>query len=51
VEILRAYYLRYQAWTANSPATLYFWTSVTPLASLAMFALFLREAAMARCKP
>jgi hypothetical protein len=44
VSILGDYYLRYHAWTANSLSTLYVWTSVTPFASLGLFALFLRQA-------
>jgi hypothetical protein len=47
VEILGAYYLRYHAWTANSVSTLYIWTSVSPVASLALFALFVRQASSA----
>ena len=44
VDILRDYYYRYHAWTAHSLSTLYIWTSVTPFASLGMFALFLKQA-------
>jgi hypothetical protein len=40
VAILGRYYDRYHAWTAYSPATLYVWTSVTPLASLCLVAMF-----------
>jgi len=36
--------MRYGAWTAASPATLYAWTSVTPIASLALFGIAMREA-------
>jgi hypothetical protein len=43
VDILRDYYYRYHAWTAHSLSTLYIWTSVTPFASLGMFALFLKQ--------
>lgn len=43
VAILKNYYSAHGGWTADSPATLYFWTSVTPIASLALFALFLKE--------
>jgi len=43
VAILRGYYQRYGAWTAASPATLYIWTSVTPLACLVLFWLFVRR--------
>lgn len=41
VAVLRSYYERYGAWTAASPATLYFWTSVTPMACLGLFVLLL----------
>ena len=34
VAVLRSYYEHYGAWTAASPATLYFWTSVTPIVCL-----------------
>jgi hypothetical protein len=43
VAILRSYYYLYNAWTAHSVSTLYIWTSVTPLASLGLFAMFLRQ--------
>lgn len=36
VAVLRAYYERHGGWTAASPATLYVWTSVTPVVSLAL---------------
>ncbi|HEY1758470.1 MAG TPA: glycosyltransferase family 87 protein [Bryobacteraceae bacterium] len=45
VAILTAYYEKYGKWTAASPPTLYVWTSVTPLAALALFGLLLRAAA------
>jgi hypothetical protein len=45
VAVLTAYYEKYGKWTAASPATLYFWTSVTPLAALALFWLLVRAAA------
>lgn len=45
VTILRAYVDRYGGWTAASPATLYVWTSVAPLASLALCCLALRQVA------
>jgi len=45
VAILTAYYQSHGGWTAASPATLYIWTSVTPVASLLLFGLFVREAA------
>ena len=41
VAVLRSYYEHYGAWTAASPATLYIWTSVTPIACLGLFVLFL----------
>jgi hypothetical protein len=40
-QILWAYYLRYNAWTAHSLVTIYLWTSVPPLASLTLFRKFL----------
>jgi hypothetical protein len=43
-QILWAYFLRYHAWTAHSLSTLYIWTSVSPLASLGLFVVFLRKA-------
>ena len=43
VGILTEYYRRHGGWTAASPPTLYFWTTVTPVASLALFVLFLWE--------
>jgi len=39
VAVLRAYYNHYGAWTAASPATLYFWTSITPVACLGLFGI------------
>jgi hypothetical protein len=45
VAILTEYYAKYGKWTAASPATLYLWTSVTPLAALALFWLLLRAGA------
>ncbi len=39
VAVLRSYHNAHGGWTAASPATLYFWTSVTPLACLLLFAL------------
>ena len=44
VAILTAYYQSHGGWTAASPATLYIWTSVTPVASLLLFGLLVREA-------
>ncbi|HUA62866.1 MAG TPA: glycosyltransferase family 87 protein [Verrucomicrobiae bacterium] len=41
VAVLRAYYERYGGWTAWSPATLFVWTSVTPVAALGLFGMFL----------
>jgi len=43
VGVLTDYYRQHGGWTAASPPTLYFWTTVTPIASLVLFALFLRE--------
>jgi hypothetical protein len=43
VAMLRAYYNQYGAWTAASPATLYVWTSVAPLACLSLFGVCLRN--------
>jgi hypothetical protein len=34
-------YVSHNGWTTASPVTLYFWTSVPPFASLAIFALAL----------
>lgn len=47
VKILGDYYERYHNWTAASLSTLYIWTSVTPLASLGLFVVFVRESASA----
>jgi len=43
VAILTAYYKQHGGWTAISPATLYVWTSVTPLACLSLFGIALRQ--------
>jgi hypothetical protein len=43
VTVLRAYHHHFGAWTAASPATLYVWTSVTPLAALALFGVLLHR--------
>jgi len=43
--VLLAYYLRHNGWSASSPATLYVWTSVAPLAALALYAVLLRQLA------
>ena len=45
VAILTAYYEKYGKWTAASPMTLYVWTSVAPLAALALFGLLVHIAA------
>ena len=37
------YYVRFSGWTAASPATLYIWTSVTPVATLLLFGVLLRQ--------
>lgn len=42
VAALRAYYERSNSWP-NSPAVMYFWTSVSPIASLVLFGLMTRE--------
>ena len=42
VAVLRACYERANAWP-NSPLLLYFWTSVSPVASLCLFGLMVRE--------
>jgi hypothetical protein len=42
-EVLRAYYVQHSGWSAASPATLYIWTSVTPVAALLLFGLLLRQ--------
>jgi hypothetical protein len=44
VAILTDYYAKYGKWTAASPVTLYVWTSVAPLAALALFGLLVRAA-------
>lgn len=41
VNALTAYYNEHHAWSAASPATLYFWSSVTPAACLGLFAITL----------
>lgn len=38
--VLRFYYHQHEQWP-NAPALIYFWTSITPLASLSFFALLL----------
>ncbi len=43
VSVLTDYYTTYGKWTVSLP-TFYFWTSITPVASLALFGLFAREA-------
>jgi hypothetical protein len=43
VGMLRAYFDRYGAWTAWSPATLYIWTSITPVASLVLSVILLAQ--------
>lgn len=42
-EVLRAYYAQHAGWSAASPATLYTWTSVTPIAALLLFGVLLRQ--------
>jgi hypothetical protein len=42
VTILSHSYARYGTFAALSPATLYLWTSVTPLAALALFGLLIK---------
>ncbi len=42
VAVLRAYFEQHNAWP-NSPAVMYFWTSVPAAASLLLFALITRE--------
>ena len=42
-EVLSEYYLRFSGWSAASPATLYIWTSVTPVAALVLFGVLLRQ--------
>lgn len=44
VAVLAEYYRKNGGWTAASPETLYFWTSVTPVASLILFGLLVKEA-------
>jgi hypothetical protein len=40
VAVLTAYYHHHGGWTGDSLLTLYIWTSVTPIASASLFALF-----------
>jgi hypothetical protein len=40
-DVLFDYYTRHAGWSAASPATLYIWTSVTPVAALALFGVLL----------
>jgi len=42
VAVLRAYYMRSNSWP-NSPEVMYFWTSISPIASLVLFGLMTRE--------
>ena len=39
--VLTAYHDRYAGWTLTSPATLYIWTTVAPIACLGLFGLAL----------
>jgi hypothetical protein len=41
VAVLRAYYVRSSSWP-NSPEVMYFWTSISPIASLVLFGLMTR---------
>jgi hypothetical protein len=43
VAILGIYYRAHGGWTGASAASLYFWTSVTPMVSLVLFALLIRS--------
>ncbi len=45
VAVLRSYYESHGSWTAASPATLYLWTSVTPVACLGLFVVLVAQAA------
>jgi len=42
VAVLRAYYVPSNSWP-NSPLVMYFWTSISPVASLVLFSLMARE--------
>jgi hypothetical protein len=42
-EVLFDYHARYAGWSAASPATLYIWTSMTPVAALVLFGVLLRR--------
>ena len=42
VAVLRAYFVRSNSWP-NSPLVMYFWTSISPVASLGLFSLITRE--------
>src|ERR1017187_1667167 len=41
--VMLDYYAQFAGWTAASPAKLYIWTSVTPVAALVLFGLLLRQ--------
>jgi hypothetical protein len=41
--VMLDYYIRFSGWTAASPATLYIWTSVTPVVTLLLFGVLLRQ--------
>jgi len=49
--VLLVYYVQFSGWTAASPAKLYFWTSVTPVASLLFFGVLLRQLAAEASPP
>jgi hypothetical protein len=42
VAVLRAYYMRNNSWP-NSLTVMYFWTTISPIASLILFSLITRE--------
>jgi len=42
VAVLRAYYVRNNSWP-NSPEVMFFWTTISPVASLVLFGLMTRE--------
>ena len=50
VAVLRAYYVRSNSWP-NSPLVMYFWTTVSPIASLVLFGLMTRELAQPTLTP
>jgi uncharacterized membrane protein YhfC len=50
-DVLFDYHARYSGWSAASPATIYIWTSVTPVAALLLFGVLLRQLAAEASPP